>query len=164
VCLFRGTVPCEVLFIGEAPGQSEDTLGVPFVGPAGKLLEEIIEQGVDTKTMRYALCNVVGCIPLEKKRTSTMHTPDMADVEKCMPRLIEFMNLCRPKLIVCVGATAKDVMAQGYLHSPKLPRSVKKMTHINHPAYILRQSVAFQEMEVQDCVTKLVDACGEVFF
>lgn len=62
VVLVRGKIPAPVLFIGEAPGASEDVLGRPFVGPAGKLLDHIIEKGIDGQ-YDYAITNLVGCIP-----------------------------------------------------------------------------------------------------
>jgi len=79
VVLARGKIPCDLLFIGEAPGQSEDVLGVPFVGPAGKLLDSIIDQATLTGRAEYspgsgkpvpnenfpriAFTNLVSCIP-----------------------------------------------------------------------------------------------------
>lgn len=47
VCHLRGKVPCDVLFVGEAPGKSEDVLGKPFVGPAGQLLDRIVADAID---------------------------------------------------------------------------------------------------------------------
>lgn len=47
VVLARGKVPCDVLFVGEAPGESEDALGSPFVGPAGKLLDRVVAKALD---------------------------------------------------------------------------------------------------------------------
>ena len=62
VVLCRGKLPCDVLFVGEAPGVSEDVLGRPFVGPAGKLLDEIVERALDGQ-YDYAITNLVACIP-----------------------------------------------------------------------------------------------------
>ena len=62
VVLLRGKIPCDVLFIGEAPGVSEDTLGKPFVGPAGTLLDNIIEES-DPGELKLAWTNVIACIP-----------------------------------------------------------------------------------------------------
>ena len=63
VCLARGKVPCDVLFVGEAPGESEDTIGKPFVGPAGKLLDYIIGRALQGTELRAAFTNLVCCIP-----------------------------------------------------------------------------------------------------
>jgi uracil-DNA glycosylase family 4 len=60
VVLVRGSVPCDVLFIGEAPGQSEDVVGRPFVGPAGKLLDRIIEDALSGITVNKRVCKYCG--------------------------------------------------------------------------------------------------------
>jgi uracil-DNA glycosylase len=62
VVLCRGRLPCDVLFVGEAPGVSEDVLGRPFVGPAGKLLDTIVERALDGQ-YDCAMTNLVACIP-----------------------------------------------------------------------------------------------------
>jgi uracil-DNA glycosylase len=72
VVLARGRVPCDVLFIGEAPGASEDVLGLPFVGPAGHMLDYIIERSIGEHNelrkekglpgLRVAMTNLVCCM------------------------------------------------------------------------------------------------------
>lgn len=57
-CLARGSLPADVLFLGEAPGESENVLGRPFVGPAGQLLDHIVERIFETKTRPARLCPV----------------------------------------------------------------------------------------------------------
>jgi len=101
ICLARGTLPAAVLFVGEAPGSSEDTLGLPFVGPAGQLLDQIIERALPTGTS-YALTNLVACYPREAKSRGD-NEPERGEILECRPRLIEFVNIARPKLIVLVG-------------------------------------------------------------
>lgn len=59
VVLYRGKVPCDVLFVGEAPGESEDVVGVPFVGPAGKLLDSMIQDAFGRLTF-CAMCRRSG--------------------------------------------------------------------------------------------------------
>lgn len=62
VVIARGTVPAPVVFVGEAPGESEDVLGIPFVGPAGHLFDYILNEAITDRT-RYAITNLVCCIP-----------------------------------------------------------------------------------------------------
>lgn len=101
------SLPCDVVFIGEGPGQSEDVIGKPFVGPAGHLLAELVEDakqmsGVDPTV---ALTNLIACIPLEDNKVG--EPPDFAVLE-CAPRLFEIIKICKPKLIVLVGKHARE--------------------------------------------------------
>ncbi len=120
ICLARGQVPADVLFIGEAPGASEDALGQPFVGPAGALLNQIIERAIpkvdsvneDYKPEWYyaytwALTNLVCCFPREAKERGE-NEPEDEEILACRPRLVEFINIVQPRLIVCVGSLAAE--------------------------------------------------------
>ena len=70
VVLCRGTVPCKILFVGEAPGASEDVVGKPFMGPAGKLLDSMLEEaGFNEGPVSYAMTNLTACIPLDEEHT-----------------------------------------------------------------------------------------------
>ena len=79
VVLVRGYLPCQVLFIGEAPGSSEDLLGKPFIGPAGKLFDRILAESLP-QGCRFALTNLVGCFPREAKRAG-INAPPKAAIE-----------------------------------------------------------------------------------
>lgn len=100
----HGRIPAPILFIGEAPGASEDVIGYPFIGPAGKLLDIIIERAIDGQH-DYAMTNLIACIPKDDEGKKTKEPPDYA-IKECQPRLIEFINMCSPDLIVCVGKLA----------------------------------------------------------
>src|SRR5207244_4450732 len=106
IVLARGQVPCDVVFVGEAPGASEDVLGQPFVGPAGRLLDQIIERALPAGA-RFALTNLVACFPREAKARGE-NMPEVKEILACRPRLLEFIDLCRPKLVVRVGREAGD--------------------------------------------------------
>ena len=105
ICLGRGVTPADVIFVGEAPGQSEDDLGLPFKGPAGQLLDKIIARALPADC-RYALTNLVACFPRYAKMEG-INEPERDEIAACRPRLVEFVRLCRPRLIVCVGALAR---------------------------------------------------------
>ena len=167
IVLARGRLPCNVLFVGEAPGASEDVLGQPFVGPAGKLLDQVIEQAFENwqvpgtvgsgyNSIRYAMTNLVGCLPRDREGNKAGE-PEDEQVESCRPRLEEFIRLANPRLIVCVGKLAKDWLTPGYKHSVALPDGVK-LVHITHPAAILRANVAWRGLEVQKCVVAVRNA------
>lgn len=167
----KGTLPCDVLFIGEAPGISEDALGVPFVGPAGHLLDQIVErallEGHDTRRLTVAFTNIVACFPREQKDAGT-HAPPNEAIEACAPRLREFVELVQPKLVVCVGALAEK-------WAPKILQNMTwdepdgrvrpfQIVAITHPAHILaRVTPAMQGIAVQKCVVAIADAVEEVF-
>jgi DNA polymerase len=152
VVLARGTVPAPLLFIGEAPGASEDLIGQPFVGPAGSLLDSIIERA-DIRC-KYAMTNLVACIPKENSGKKT-HVPPDASIKACSPRLREFYMLCEPSGIVLVGTLAHKWVPKllaGCLSKPELP-----MLEIIHPAAILRAKVFQQDPAVRRCIAQLAD-------
>lgn len=166
ICLGRGTVPCDILFIGEAPGASEDATGQPFKGPAGDLLDKIIERalpghvelGDDGATehwvydVTYALTNLVCCFPREAKTEGT-NEPAHSEIAACRPRLVEFVNIARPKLIVCVGALAAEYVS----HTDTV-----RCVDIVHPAAILRMPLAKKNMAVQRSIVVLRNAVEDM--
>jgi len=79
VVLARGRVPAEVVFVGEAPGASENVIGRPFVGPAGHLLDYVITQGLGPDFRSYAITNLVGCFPALSP-PQVVHDPRSSDV------------------------------------------------------------------------------------
>jgi DNA polymerase len=141
VVLAKGRLPCDVLFIGEAPGESENILGRPFAGPAGKLLDRIIDRSLEGLPWvpRLAYTNVVACFPAEAKKSGD-HRPPAAAIKACSDRLKEFLWIARPRLIVLVGDTARKHVC-GVQDDENLP-----MTEIIHPAAILRAPQVQQEM------------------
>lgn len=134
VVLCRGSLPASVVFLGEGPGESEDVLGRPFVGPAGKLLDDLIQdafrQVPEIAPVRFAVSNVVGCIPLEEGELSSgeIRPPNKTEAVACRPRLVEFFRLAAPRLIVTLGQTAKKY----------LPETKAAVLSLVHPSAILR--------------------------
>ena len=99
VVMGEGNVQAEVMFIGEGPGQVEDETGRPFVGPAGQLLDRMLEAiGLDRSQVYIA--NIVKCRPPGNRQ------PSDEEAEACIPYLREQFKLIRPKIIVCLGRTA----------------------------------------------------------
>lgn len=146
VVFVRGALPCDVLFVGEAPGVSEDVLKRPFVGPAGKLLDSILQEGLREGT-RYALTNLVGCIP--KDKGNAKGEPPEEAVLACADKLKEMIALAKPQAIVCVGR----------LSAKHVPSVVKRRIEIIHPAAILRMDISQRGLAVQRCVVALRDLC-----
>lgn len=163
VVLARGKIPCDVLFVGEAPGASEDVLGQPFVGPAGKLLDDIVlvsTTRVDV-TLRIAFTNLVCCIPTINDGEKTTDPPKSA-ISACSARLRELVGIAKPRLIVCVGGlSTKEVpkILGGTYDADKLPfgESIPTVS-ITHPAAILRSNISGRGIMVQRCIVVVTDA------
>lgn len=159
--LGRGSLPCAVLFVGEAPGISEDSLGQPFKGPAGKVLDSIIAQALPTGT-RYALTNLVGCIPIGDEGIKSGE-PEDESIKACAPRLVEFAAMADPKLVVCVGKLATLWLNTPYFrHAIKFEKEVRKVD-IYHPAAILRANPAARSIMAKRCVVTVANVFREVF-
>lgn len=161
IVVARGTVPCDVLFVGEAPGESENVLGRPFVGPAGRLLDAIVYQALGASGLSTAFTNLVCCIPRDPDEGGKAAEPPDESIEACRPRLEEFVRLCRPRLLVAVGRLATDWLTQGMKYSVKVDPSIRQ-TSITHPAAILRANVAQRGLAVQRCVVTLRNAAEEL--
>lgn len=160
IVLARGQVPCDVLFIGEAPGASEDATGLPFKGPAGRLMDQIIERALPIG-MRYAITNLVCCFPRDNKLAGN-NEPDRNDILACRTRLVDFVNLCRPRLIVCVGG----LVTQYVDHQDTVP-----CCDIVHPAHILAHMPAVQKdyavnksiVQVRSAVDRMLESPQKSF-
>lgn len=157
VVLARGQVPCDVLFVGEAPGESEDVIGQPFVGPAGRLLDDIISRalggpGTAWHGLRLAFTNLVCCIPRYDDEVRKAVEPDCNDVIACQPRLREFITVCEPRMVVAVGSLAAKWLRLRREYG--IADSVG-IIEIVHPAAILRANIAQQGLAAQRCVVQL---------
>lgn len=136
--LFRGTIPCDILFVGEAPGRTEDTLGEPFIGRAGKLLDDMWEcvrheiyLAKHYSHIEYAITNVVACIPFPPE--SDIVPPSKEHITICNPRLVDFIDIAKPKLLVALGEVSKRAL------KPYNSRAGITLAHLYHPSYILRK-------------------------
>jgi DNA polymerase len=102
----EGSRHSEVVFLGEQPGDQEDRAGHPFVGPAGQLLDRALEDaGIDRK--KCYVTNVVKHFKWEPRGKRRLHkTPSSRDIAACRPWMEAELNIIRPKVLVCLGATA----------------------------------------------------------
>jgi uracil-DNA glycosylase family protein len=105
-----GSVSSTVLFVGEQPGNDEDRTGKPFVGPAGKLLDRALEAaGIERR--RAYVTNVVKHFKWEKRGKRRIHQkPNAREIAACRPWLEAEIALVKPKVIVCLGATAAQAL------------------------------------------------------
>lgn len=167
VVFLRGTIPCEVLFIAEAPGFSEDVIGKPMVGPAGKLMDHIIEQVSKTiapSTVSWAITNLVSCIPLGDDGAKTAEPSDES-IHECSKKLYELITIAKPKAIIFVGKLAAKHVSpiEIKLRRNEPPISEDSLyTSIDHPAFILRSDISFQELLIQRAVATVTDVFTEI--
>ena len=131
-----GNPNAEVLILGEGPGAEEDEQGLPFVGRAGKLLNDILK-AIKFERNDVYIANIVKCRPPGNR------TPSPAEMEMCMPYLKKQIELVDPKLILCVGLTAahglllnKDSLTS--LRGKVFEYEGRKVMVTYHPAALLR--------------------------
>jgi len=125
----EGDLPADILFIGEAPGPTEDLLGRPFVGPAGRILDSLLEEALPKEASIY-ITNVVACFPIRDPKEGNFRPPTAEEAAKCSPRLQLIYRLASPRLVVYLGK-----QAQKY----KLRTKEAETLFLQHPSYILRQ-------------------------
>jgi uracil-DNA glycosylase family 4 len=153
----RGDVPADVVFVGEAPGDSEDKLGKPFIGPAGHMLDYIIKGALNGRTFRMAFTNTVMCIPKDEEGNKIKNRSDPVPKESvaaCKPRVEDFIRLCRPKLVVAVGSFSAKWFLTGPKNRYQLPAGVR-FAEMIHPAAILYGHPTSQGLEIQRATLKL---------
>lgn len=94
-----GNMNADIMFIGEGPGEQEDRLGEPFVGPAGKLLDDMISI-IDLNRKNSYIANIVKCRPPLNR------DPSLEEQDACFVYLQNQIQLVRPQIIVCLGRIA----------------------------------------------------------
>lgn len=125
----RGSLHPDILFLGIGPGEGEDTLGVPFVGPAGKILTGAIEFA-EKKTGWHPTkfwSNLVLCRPTEGHSN---RDPSEDEIENCRGRLRELLEITKPKAVIRLGRLVAS-------HAPVELLRVQAID-LWHPAAILR--------------------------
>jgi uracil-DNA glycosylase family protein len=106
----EGAPSAEIMLVGEQPGDQEDRKGRPFVGPAGRLLDEALDAaGIDRR--RAYLTNVVkhfNWVPKGKRRIH--RKPNLEHIAACRPWLDSELKVVKPRALVCLGATAAQAL------------------------------------------------------
>lgn len=131
-----GNEQAEILLVGEGPGQHEDEQGIPFVGRAGQLLDDMLEIIHLDRSMVY-IANIVKCRPPKNR------DPLNVEQEACMGWLRRQTRLICPKLIICLGRiAAKALIKEDFRitaeHGQWFEKGPFLMTAIYHPAALLR--------------------------
>lgn len=132
-----GKEDADIMFVGEGPGEQEDLKGEPFVGPAGKLLDDMLSIiDLDRHSNCY-IANIVKCRPPRNR------DPLETEQDACIGYLRNQVALIKPKIIVCLGRiAAKRLIDQDYRitrqHGQWVERNGIWMTAIYHPSALLR--------------------------
>ena len=131
-----GLRTADVMFIGEGPGEQEDLQGEPFVGPAGKLLDDMMSI-IDLNRQNSYIANIVKCRPPRNR------DPQEGEQDACIEYLRNQVALVQPKIIVCLGRiAAKRLIDPDYRitrqHGTWLQKGGIWMTAIYHPSALLR--------------------------
>lgn len=131
-----GNPNAHAMLIGEAPGADEDKQGEPFVGRAGKLLNDILK-AVDLKREEVYIANILKCRPPGNR------DPQPFEMETCMPYLHKQIELIKPKIILCLGRVAANGMLNKKLSLSDLRQNIYELNGIKvmatyHPAALLR--------------------------
>jgi len=146
-----GSAEAEIMFIGEGPGKEEDKQGIPFVGAAGKFLDEMLEM-ISLKREDVYIANVVKCRPPNNR------DPLPEEAEACWPWLERQIKIINPKLIVTLGRHSLERFLPGQkisqIHGKALRRAVPKMGirifyALYHPAAALYNG-SMREVLIKD--------------
>lgn len=145
-----GNINADWMLIGEAPGQNEDLEGKPFVGPAGKLLTEMI-RAIGLERDAVYIANILKCRPPNNR------DPKNEEVETCNDYLQRQITLVKPKIILAVGRIAAQTLLKTNESLAKLRGKIHQLNGIPlvvvyHPAYLLRSLLekrkAWQDLQL----------------
>ncbi len=149
-----GAHPAEVMFVGEQPGDEEDRRGLPFVGPAGRLLDRALEAaGIDRR--QVYVTNIVKhfkWVPRGKRRLHAK--PNAVEIRACKPWVEAEIAVVKPKVLVCLGSTAAQALIGpefrvtrergAFVQSPLAPYVMATV----HPSALLRASPESRDAEI----------------
>ena len=154
-----GREDAEVLFIGEGPGANEDAEGVPFVGAAGKLLDDMLAM-IGLKREAVYITNIVKCRPPQNR------DPLNTEKDACIGYLRRQVAMMRPKIIVCLGRIAAAELIKPDFkitqeHGQFFEKRGVQMTALYHPAALLRDSSKKPEtfLDLKALQAKILQVC-----
>ncbi|MBM4124444.1 MAG: uracil-DNA glycosylase [Nitrospira sp.] len=132
-----GNPKADVMFVGEAPGFHEDRQGEPFVGAAGKLLNDLLQSAGLSRNEVY-IANVIKCRPPDNR------DPEPDEVETCKPFLLQQIDLIKPKLVCTLGNWATQTILEKKVGITKVRGQAFRLKDfvvfpLLHPAAALHQ-------------------------
>lgn len=160
-----GSSNAQILFIGEAPGKNEDIQGKPFVGQAGKLLDDLLAS-IDFNRTEVFIANVLKCRPPQNR------DPNIAEIDTCKGYLFRQIEIIDPLIICTMGKYSTQLMLNtnegiGKLRGKVFKKNGKVIIPINHPAAvlyapsrigILREDFKRLKLVYNNCNNKLSEA------
>jgi uracil-DNA glycosylase family protein len=149
----EGTSNAEIVFVGEQPGDKEDLAGRPFVGPAGSVLDEALEEAGIDRRLAY-VTNAVKHFKWQGRGKRRIHQkPNAAELAACRPWLDAELAVVKPKVLVALGATAAQALLGRQFRVTKergMPVESDLAPHVVatvHPSSILRQETEEEREE-----------------
>jgi DNA polymerase len=141
----EGDSNADLMFIGEAPGATEDRLGKPFAGRSGELLTKMIENVLQVKREEVYISNIVKCRPTDNR------VPSTTEAHTCQPFLLKQIELIKPKIIVALGSTAYYYLSGDDTPISKIRGTVHNQNNYTliptyHPSYLLRNPSAKKDV------------------
>jgi uracil-DNA glycosylase len=157
----EGAASAEAMFVGEQPGDQEDVAGRPFVGPAGKLFDEALEDAGVDRTKLY-VTNVVKHFKWVGRGKRRIHQkPNWSEIAACRPWLDAELAAVEPRVLVCLGATAAQALLGRQFRVTRdrgKPVESDLAEHVLatiHPSAILRADPASREQQYASFVADL---------
>lgn len=140
-----GPAGARIVIVGEAPGQYEDQQGEPFVGAAGKLLDQLL-QGIGLSRSQVFITNVLKCRPPGNR------DPLPQEVEACSPYLEQQLKLIKPQVVLVLGRHALARLLPGHnsisrVHGRVIEKAGVSYVPIYHPAAALYNSFLMKALE-----------------
>lgn len=158
-----GNPNAEVMFVGEGPGEQEDLTGKPFVGRAGKLLDDMLSL-IDLDRSKIYIANMVKCRPPQNR------DPLNIEQEACIGYLRSQVALIRPKIIVCLGRIAamkliRENFKISQEHGQWTEKAGVQMMAIYHPAALLRDPNRRPEtfLDLKGLQAKIREICNHTY-
>ena len=149
----EGAARSELMLVGEQPGDREDREGHPFVGPAGRLLDEALEEAGIDRTRAY-VTNVVKHFKWQARGKRRIHAkPAWSEIAACRPWLDAELTVVKPQVLVCLGATAAQaLLGRSFRVTRERGKPVESdlAPHVLatiHPSAILRADAETRENE-----------------
>lgn len=174
-----GPIPCNLMLIGEAPGEKEDEKGVPFIWRSGKLMRSLIYSHLRIKEDMYYVTNAV------KSRPPDNRTPTLDEILSHRPYLVKEIAYVKPKVIICFGKTA-FVSVLGCDRSESIGELRRKSSLLTfgeskvcvyvtyHPSYacrnkhgrnaIIEDLITIQKGEYYNVIKSRPKKCSQYFF
>ena len=171
VVFSAGNPRAPLMLIGEQPGDAEDRQGVPFVGPAGKVLQKALaEAGIEVADVYVT--NAVKHFRFTERGKRRIHaTPQMSHIKACRPWLEAEVDVVEPRLLVCLGATAATALLgsgfrvtqqRGQLLDSETAVGRRRVLATIHPSAVLRAQSDDREAAYAGLVEDLKVAAGAI--